>query len=390
MPYKPWIIICLSLIYFLSPPVILISASYISLIPLTGPSGILTRLTPGDISALLTYYLITICLLSIRNWGWWIFILSSLYLIAYNVRGYLLNPFYTPLSLLIYTLVLTTAASLLFRKELIAPYFNPRLRWWETDKRFELSFQCRLKWGEETITIPVTDISRGGCFLATGRSVPLGKTLTLEISINRLYLSLKGEVVRNSETPVKGWGILFKDISMIESRGLKELIHLLKFYHGDKKEEEKQRKNRRYTNPYYVYLDGPAIKGEGRIHGIMENFSRSGICLVIDNGTTLTENRNMTLELPRSFHTKEGRGIDEPIPSRIIWTKDLKENCLMGAEFVVHNRKIKKRIDKIVKNFKKMGGEERSFQKSKNRKMIEETLIMTPRGKIGALISRIN
>lgn len=228
MPYKPWTIILVSLIYFLSPPLILLSSAYISMIPLVGSSGILLRLTPGDISILITYYLISLSIFSVRKWGWWCFIILSLYLIGYNVVGYVMNPFYNPLSLVLYSLALTLAAALFFRKEYIAPYFNPKLRWWEAEKRYTMKFECKLSVDGEESYVPVVDISRGGCFIATKNSLDMNQKIPMEISFNGLYLSIKGKPVRQANQPVEGWGILFKDISLIEARGLKELMGRLK------------------------------------------------------------------------------------------------------------------------------------------------------------------
>ena len=384
MPYKPWIIIFLSIVYFISPPVILISSSYVSLVPLTGPYGVLSRLTPSDISILATYILIGICLLSMRKWGWWGFIGFSLYLISYNLIAFLRNPFYSPLSLIVFTVLLTTAAGLLFRKELIAPYFNPKLRWWESEKRYDLSFRCRMHFGEESMSVPVYDISRGGCFLAVDRPAPLSRILTLEITINRLYLTLKGEVVRSSDTPVKGWGILFKDMSMMETRGMKELIHLLKFYHGEVHDERGKRKHRRYANPFVVYLGGEGIEGTQSLRGMLENISRTGFCLALEEGERLTGNSGINLDFPGNTEGPVESLI--ALPAEIVWKKEEEEILILGAEFIKNDRNINKRINRMIRHYRKLGGSDRRSKGVRDNRLIEESLALTPRGRLRSFL----
>ncbi len=386
MPYKPWIIVFLSVVYFISPPIIIITTSYVSLVPLTGQDGIFSRLSLSDISILITYLAIGLCLLSMRKWGWWGFILLSLYLIGYNLLAYLKNPFYSPLSLIIFTILLTTAAGLLFRKELIAPYFNPRLRWWETDRRYDLSFRCRINFGRDSLSVPVFDISRGGCFLAVDKPAPLSRILTLDISINRLFLSLKGEVVRGATEPVKGWGIVFKDLSVMESRGIKELINLLKIYHGEIHDNLGDRRHRRYANPFYVYLGGEGVTGERRIHSVLENISRSGFCLTLEDDQWLSGEKKITLELPPAARFTGREGVVRPLPGEIVWSRKNEHSLLLGAEFSERSAYTRKIAGELIRNFKKMGGRERGKSRPWDRKLIDESFLLTPRGKLRALL----
>ena len=386
MPFKPRVIILLSLIYFFSPPLILISSSYVSLVPLTGPSGILDRLTPGDVSILISYYFLSLCLFSVRNWGWWGFIAGSIYLISYNVYGYIRNPFYTPLVLVLYTALLSSAAALLFRKELIAPYFNPRLRWWETEKRYELSFDCRINTGAESLTVPIVDISKGGCFLAIDRPAPRSSAFNLDIRINGLYVTLKGEVVRSSDHPVRGWGIHFKDLSLIENRGLKELMNLLKAYNSQGRPEEK-RKHNRYINPYCVFLGGPAVTDGKQINCTIENISRSGFCLILDDDQWLTGEKDLFLSLTAPQFREGEFHFGKPLAGKIIWTKCYDGIYTLGAEFTDLNRKDNTEIGKLIRDFKRMGGKERRQDRERDRKLIEESLLLSPRGKIKSFLS---
>ena len=136
VPRKPLIIILISLCFFISPVFILLQASILTLTPVIGPYNIFSKLSPHDVFILCLYPLCAAAVFSVRRWGWYVFLAASVYLVAANIITFALRPHYHVLSLIIYNLILTVAAGIFFRRDVIAPYFNPPLRWWEQPKRF--------------------------------------------------------------------------------------------------------------------------------------------------------------------------------------------------------------------------------------------------------------
>ncbi|HBM51713.1 MAG TPA: hypothetical protein DDZ97_01325, partial [Deltaproteobacteria bacterium] len=63
------------------------------------------------------------------------------------------------------------------RKEIMAPYFNPQMRWWESAERFPFKLDVLLKseQGEEKISSRTFDISVSGCFLTTDLEYQTGQ-----------------------------------------------------------------------------------------------------------------------------------------------------------------------------------------------------------------------
>jgi hypothetical protein len=80
------------------------------------------------------------------------------------------------------------------QKHVMAPYFNPELRWWDRDDRLavNLGVQIRLKYS--TLQCSILDISAGGCFVETNEEVVPGVS-RMRIRLSDLDLTALGKVV---------------------------------------------------------------------------------------------------------------------------------------------------------------------------------------------------
>jgi len=98
------------------------------------------------------------------------------------------------------------------RKEIRAPYFNPRLRWWEQLPRYRVILNLTLKRDDQTIKAKIFDISEGGIFIQCPEKLVLGEIVQSGIKIEDEDFSLKGEAVwisDGSSRHPKGVGIKF-------------------------------------------------------------------------------------------------------------------------------------------------------------------------------------
>ena len=139
MKRKPLSVIIISIFYFLEPFGNLIQAAYINQMPLFGHGSILSRLLWSDWIILALFPIVAIGIYMMKKWGWYLFLGFSALLIFYNIYVYkFLNPNYSLKIILAFILIITLTSALFLRKSIYAPYFNPRLRWWETAKRFRV------------------------------------------------------------------------------------------------------------------------------------------------------------------------------------------------------------------------------------------------------------
>jgi hypothetical protein len=229
LPKKPFTIVLFSIIYFLSPAFILAQAAIMANLPLIGRISIVQRLAPLDWAVLALYLACAASIFSVKRWGWYAFMLASLALVADNAYvAFLRHDRYGVFLVLAYDLVLTLAAGFFFRRKVIAPYFNPRMRWWETQPRYQALSYLLLGSGESRFSANIVDISASGCFILSDRELRVGEVLPAEIHCFGEDIALDVHVVRAADYHgSRGYGLMFVKAGEISSRALAGLTRRL-------------------------------------------------------------------------------------------------------------------------------------------------------------------
>ncbi|MBN2510206.1 MAG: PilZ domain-containing protein [Spirochaetales bacterium] len=152
------------------------------------------------------YVLIAVGMFSVRTWGWYTSIGAAAVLFSLNTLRAAQLPWQMGLVLLVSNTIILVSAFLLFRRELMAPYFFPRLRWWESEERVRTQLLGSLHISDEVFRGEVSDISLSGCFVelttplssSAGHQKPVlsiqlrGKVLTLPVLIMRISRQGRG------------------------------------------------------------------------------------------------------------------------------------------------------------------------------------------------------
>jgi hypothetical protein len=374
VPRKPWTIILLFLIYLLSPFFIVFFNAWMNMVPLIGPGGILRRLRAADWLVLSLYFVNAAAIFTVRKPGWWIFLGSSAVLIGYNLYGYLQNPMQPFPALLLYNALLFGGAALLFRREIIAPYFNPRLRWWESEPRYQLDFYGILSVpaggssadGAAAVRAAVRDISESGCFLSTSIDLPRAADLPLEIRLRNIRLHVKARAVRRAERPFPGWGMKFTELREAERHGLKAVLDSLRELSGISEVSDERRSCSRLTLSQWVYWDDIG----GRKSGMITNVSVSGCCLEHEVGCLAGTGEYL-------LHFSD---FDEQLllPASKVWQRMDGTGTHTGVHFHLETREMKKRLQRFVCYCKRAGSRERNEDKKLDEALVRASLAMTP------------
>lgn len=226
MPRRPLTISIIVVCYFLSPAAIILQASILNRIPLFGAHNIFTRLFITDILILFVYPISAAAIYSIKKWGWYLFLACSLILISYNIFVYNLSPRYSLLILIFLNVILAIVAGVFFRKHIIAPYFNPRLRWWETEPRYKIDIHADIISGKNILTGEILDISNSGFFMAFERDLTVGRVYKFNLKCLKHSVEVNGKVMRKAsqKEELNGYGIMFVKLTDAEKMGISSLI----------------------------------------------------------------------------------------------------------------------------------------------------------------------
>jgi len=227
---KPVSIVVVGLYYIISPFVNLATILWVTRLPFTGPVNLWSVLNPSDWAILVLFPIVGVGVFSVRRWGWFAFVGFSLFLIGYNTYSYLVNHTYSLGMVICYNLTLAAVTFYFFRKHLRAPYFNPRLRWWNADPRYQVSLRAQFSMNDSACDAEVLDISKSGVFLSICADIEVGQTHRISIDAYGRTVSCSGKVMRKTSAGSSnpGFGIMFEGLTQEERRELSLLIaHLI-------------------------------------------------------------------------------------------------------------------------------------------------------------------
>lgn len=226
MKKRPLSIIIISLIYFFEPAGNVLQAAFVNDMPVFGEFGILSHLLWSDWVILFLFPVVAVGVYTVRRWGWYLFLLFSVILIGYNLFVYTRNPNYALETVLLFIAVITLMSAFFLRKHVYAPYFSPRLRWWEHAARYRVVLRSRILTDGGAHDCTTLDISESGCFLGTEAVLEEGTLVMVKIQCKGVELDCLGRVVRKSgeKERVRGYGIMFQGLPRDTRRNLRLLI----------------------------------------------------------------------------------------------------------------------------------------------------------------------
>ncbi len=148
----------------------------------------------------LAFPLAGLCLLKLRNWTYFLF----MYLLIYN--SYVIMTYerftwpYNSDAPFFYNYILTFAAlfvvALFILPVIREPFFNDKIRWWESRKRFKLGIEGHLFDGEKNIPVKIVNISYSGVLLQTDFDLEDHDSIILTWSDRHFDFSMPLTIVR--------------------------------------------------------------------------------------------------------------------------------------------------------------------------------------------------
>lgn len=167
----------------------------------------------------------------VRSWGYYTYLstacLSLIYLLYdFAMAGNLDN--YMPLAL---STSFAIGTCILLQKHVSAPYFNPRLRWWERDPRYRVHLGVKFQIDRQTRGGSLLDISKSGCFAELDAKLIVGEEIEMRMQMIKFDFTTRAKVIWCSSDP-KGYGLMFIGITQRHRREIDGIIAYLIEAHG--------------------------------------------------------------------------------------------------------------------------------------------------------------
>lgn len=232
MKKRPLSIVLIAIFYFFEPIGNLVQAAFINDVPLFGSHGILSRLLWSDWIILGLFPVVGVGIYMVKKWGWYLFLCFSILLIFYNLFVYkFLNPNYSFETVMLFIIIITSISAFFLRKNVYAPYFNPRLRWWEIATRYRVPLNTVLFTKKGVTPCKTLDISETGCFVDHREEIPVGSSVMLEFRCEDIEISCLGKVVNKragTNEKYQGYGIMFQAMQGEMKKRMRQLLWYFK------------------------------------------------------------------------------------------------------------------------------------------------------------------
>ncbi len=172
-----------------------------------------------------------LAILAMKSWSYPVFLAVLLWSMGSNFwlwwRG-------EALTNSIFVLLFITLVNLIFVTYYLLPavrrvYFDRRIRWWENQPRFSVSFPGQVETAKYSLPCKIRDLSEGGVFFESTADLRQGESLTLTFDIAGQKFSFPGQILhcRTSADETKGFGVKL-NLSREERHQIRDLIFALR------------------------------------------------------------------------------------------------------------------------------------------------------------------
>jgi len=163
----------------------------------------------------------------VRPWGFAIFFLFVLGVLGGDILRIIKNPESLNFWDLFDVSLIAIGVIFILQKHVAAPYFNPKIRWWERPARHKILLSVKLLVSGEPVVGQILDVSKTGCFLDTAAALSAGDIVEMDLEFKEFKFETQAKVIRKSMNP-RGVGLMFVDSTIENKREIRRIIKDLK------------------------------------------------------------------------------------------------------------------------------------------------------------------
>jgi hypothetical protein len=205
---RPMPLIIAGVIFLIIPFLNYLIISYQMQIPLAFPLLILSTLSPLQVGLLFAPILVGIGLLSVRKWGYFVFIGYSAILILHNLFMFAASPLLYNLGALTQTFLGTAIILYFIRKDISAPYMHMYPRGWRLEIRKPIVIDVRIS----EKAMKSLDFSLSGFFVSWDQCpYQISDEILVEFDLGNEKFKMQSGIVRIDD---KGVGIAFRNMNL--------------------------------------------------------------------------------------------------------------------------------------------------------------------------------
>jgi hypothetical protein len=211
MKRKPWSLILLAILYCLSPLGNIVANAFWAPMPaliyiryaFQWPN--MVRNWPEFIFPLIAAAAIYLC----RRWSFYIYIVAMMSLLISSYIGYHGRMVAKPLQLVVVYLINIVLVAYFLIPRVRRVYFDPRLRWWEADRRFRFDHEATVIAGQNRFSGLIGNISKSGLFMKSQQFPQDREQVLVEFTFQDTSYQFSGGAILHASQSLVGFGLKF-------------------------------------------------------------------------------------------------------------------------------------------------------------------------------------
>jgi hypothetical protein len=163
----------------------------------------------------------------VRPWGFFLFFAFVTGVVVTDLHHIINNPKTVNYWDFVDAFLVVAGTIFILQRHVSAPYFNPKIRWWERPERHKVSLKAVLLVGGKPMGCQILDISQSGCFMDTEAYLSIGDIAAIDLVFQEFKFECPVQVIRHSHKP-KGVGLMFIECTIENQREIRRIIKTLK------------------------------------------------------------------------------------------------------------------------------------------------------------------
>lgn len=262
---KPWPIIIVSLIFFFIP-VINIIGTYFFLPSEYTFSDYIYSLFFDSVNYFPLFNMIVpsltagFAIYSVKKWSYPVFILCMVWITIQMFSKFShMSSFDQIFSAFVPMLVNIAYVSYLLLPKMRAPFYDARLRWWETKPRYFYSTDIKVSFNDTHTEAQMTNISEGGLFAIVPMPIEPNTIVDLKFSILEAMIEVKAKIVYRKPDRISH-GVQFYNLTRAQKKTLAKMMSRL----GEEK-YELTRPIPRWNDDFKIWFKTLMTTGKGLV-----------------------------------------------------------------------------------------------------------------------------
>jgi len=209
--------------------------SYFSNTPWNNVSDVIANFSFHAYVLSILWVVVGICIFMVKRWSWYVFLVHSISMVIWNCYFAMIHSHFPIVLTLTFLAGLFLVTGFFILEPIRAPYFNPRLRWWEQEKRYRIDLPVSIIYPDSNTEIngSTYDVSRSGLFFSGDLMGPTGTSIQVKFQHELLsHFDIVGEIVwltTGKGRYPKGGGIKFDSMQKEQYKKLGKALNTLNF-----------------------------------------------------------------------------------------------------------------------------------------------------------------